>query len=112
MLSPSVEALMIGNCCKAIKAARTKNGMNVSRTPLRCSKLDLFLARSRTMLVKSTSYMQWTCALVRRDSTMRCAIILRMFVMGTRSPGMEAGVGLAAGAEAAGLDGTGVEVAG
>src|ERR1041385_2824034 len=107
MLSPSVEALMIGNCCNAINAARTKNGMKVSRWPLRCSKLDLFLARKRTMLVKSTSYIQWTCALVRRDSTMRCAIILRIFVMGTRSPGIEVGAGLAAGAAGAGFDGAG-----
>ena len=34
--------------------------------------------------------MQWTWALVRRDSIMRWAMILRMWVMGTRSPGMEA----------------------
>ena len=45
------------------------------------------------MRVMSTSNMPWTCALVRRDSIMRCAMIRRMLVMGTRSPGMTAGVG-------------------
>src|SRR5215472_6679514 len=44
-------------------------------------------AGAMTLRVKSTSYMQWTCALVRRDSIMCLAISLRMFDMGTRSPG-------------------------
>ena len=43
--------------------------------------------------VRSTSNMQWTWALVRRDSIMRCAMMRRMFVIGTRSPGMATGVG-------------------
>ena len=59
------------------------------------------------MRVMSTSNMQWTCALVRRDSIMRCAMILRICVIGTTSPGMVASVG------ADGLDaGEGVAVAG
>src|ERR1700674_376481 len=91
MLSPSSEALMIGHCCSAMMAARTKNGMNVRRTPWRCSKPAFCLLRRLTMRLKSTSYMQWTWALVRRDSIMRWAIILRIFVMGTRSPGYGAG---------------------
>src|SRR6478609_5777089 len=43
------------------------------------------------MRVRSTSNMQWTWALVRRDSIMRCAMILRTWFMGTRSPGIDAG---------------------
>src|ERR1700733_11917821 len=74
-------------------AARTKNGMKVSRTPWRCSNPFLCLARRLTMRVKSTSYMQWTWALVRRDSIMRWAMILRILVRGTRSPGYAAGAG-------------------
>src|ERR1700690_1468538 len=45
------------------------------------------------MRVRSTSNMQWTWTLVRRDSIMRCAMILRMWFMGTRSPGIDAGAG-------------------
>ena len=82
---------MIGHCCSAMMAARTKNGMNVRRTPWRCSKPAFCLLRRLTMRLKSTSYMQWTWALVRRDSIMRWAIILRIFVTGTRSPGYGAG---------------------
>jgi hypothetical protein len=48
----------IGNCCTAMMVARTKNGMKVRRTPWRCSKALLCLARRVTMRVKSTSYMQ------------------------------------------------------
>src|SRR6266853_5319243 len=103
---------MIGHCCRAMIAARTKNGIKVRRTPWRCSNAFLCLARSATMREKSTSYMQWTWALVRRDSIMRWAMILRMFVMGTRSPGYGAGAGGAAGrggaAEDAGAWGEGV----
>jgi hypothetical protein len=58
MLSPSSEALMMGHCCTAMMAARTKNGMKVRRTPWRCSNALLCLARRVTMRVKSTSYMQ------------------------------------------------------
>src|SRR5258706_7448223 len=93
MLSPSSEALTIGYCCKAIIAPRTKNGMKVRRAPLRCSKPDFCLLRRLEMRVKSTSNMQWTCALVRRDSIMRCALMLRIFVSGARSPGVGGGGG-------------------
>src|SRR5512140_3212954 len=104
-------ALMMGHCCKAMTAARTKKGMKVRRAPWRCSNPVLSLARRLTMRVKSTSYMQWTCALVRRDSIMCLAISLRMFVMGTRSPGYGAGAGGAAGRDVtvAGVLGVGVE---
>src|ERR1700733_6402158 len=114
MLSPSSDALIMGNCCSAMRAARTKNGMKVRRAPWRCSKPDLFRARMLTMRVKSTSYMQWTWALVRRDSIMRWAMILRMLVNGTRSPGMDAGAGRGAGGEATadGRDGAGVGAGG
>src|ERR1700730_4823009 len=117
MLSASSEALMIGHCCSAMMAARTKNGMNVRRTPWRCSKPAFCLLRRPTMRLKSTSYMQWTWALVRRDSIMRWAIILRIFVMGTRSPGYGAGAEGAAGrtsaeAEAVELAAAAPEVAG
>src|ERR1700692_4991038 len=65
--------------------------MKVSRAPCRCSKPFLSLLRKLTMRVISTSNMQWTWALVRRDSIMRCAIILRICDIGTRSPGMTDG---------------------
>src|ERR1700757_4190857 len=104
MLSPSMLALMIGHCCRAMTAARTKNGMNVRRAPWRCSNPDLSLLRRFTMRVRSTSYMQWTCALVRRDSIMWLGISLRMFYMGTRTPGYGAGVAGRGGAGAAGAD--------
>src|ERR1700693_4064863 len=91
MFSPSREAFTMGNCCSAMITARTKNGMNVSRAPCRCSNADLVLFRSCTMRVMSTSNMQWTWALVRRDSILRCAMILRVCDIGARSPGMVAG---------------------
>src|ERR1700693_606089 len=91
MLSPSIDALTMGNCCNVMMTARAKNGMKVRRAPWRFSKADLFLLRSCTMRVRSTSNMQRTWALVRRDSIMRCAMILRICVIGTRSPGMVAG---------------------
>src|SRR3989442_7969432 len=94
MFSPSIEALTMGNCCRVMMAARTKNGMKVRRAPWRFSKEDLALLRRFTMRVRSTSNMQWTCALVRRDSIIRWAMILRIWVMGTRSPGMEAEAGV------------------
>src|SRR5690348_15373152 len=86
----------------AMIAARTKNGMKVRRAPWRCSNPDLSLLRRFTIRVRSTSYMQWTWALVRRDSIMCLAISLRMFDMGTRSPGYGAGVAGRGGAGAAG----------
>ena len=39
------------------------------------------------MRVMSTLKTVWTCGLVRLDSTMRCAMMLRILVMGTRLPG-------------------------
>src|SRR5262244_1887497 len=95
---------MMGHCCKAMIAPRTKNGMNVSRAPWRCSNDALYLFRRLTMRLKSTSYMQCTCALVRRDSIMRCAMMRRIGVIGTRSPGIAAGAGVDTGREA-GVDG-------
>src|SRR6185369_9847994 len=64
------------------------------------------------MRVRSTSNMQCTWALVRRDSIMRWAMILRIWLMGTRSPGMATGAGvpasgLAEGTVAAGAAGAG-----
>src|SRR5467141_57982 len=112
MLSPSIEALTMGNCCSVMMTARAKKGMKVRRAPWRFSKADLVLLRRCTIRVRSTSYMQWTWALVRRDSIMRWAMILRMLVMGTRSPGYGAGAGGAAvrggAAEDAGAWGEGV----
>src|SRR6204780_2029205 len=93
MLSPSIDAFTMGNCCSAMIAARTKNGMKVSRAPCRCSKADFVLLRRWTIFVMSTSNMAWTWALVRRDSIMRCAMICRIFVMGTDSAGIAAGAG-------------------
>src|SRR5713226_5990826 len=117
MLSPSIEALTMGNCCSVMMTARAKKGMKVRRAPWRFSKADLVLLRRCTIRVRSTSYMQWTWALVRRDSIMRWAIILRIFIMGTRSPGYGAGAEGAAGrasaeAEAVELAAAEPEVAG
>src|SRR5277367_381710 len=109
MFSPSIEALTIGNCCSAMITARTKKGMNVRRAPCRCSKADLVLLRSSTMRVMSTSNMQWTWALVRRDSIIRWAMILRIWVIGTRSPGIAAAGG-ATFEEAGGVEGVGALV--
>ncbi len=58
MFSVSMDALTIGNCCRPMITARTKNGMKVSLAPWRCSKADLVLLRSCTMRVISTSNMQ------------------------------------------------------
>src|SRR6266436_7182676 len=91
MLSPSIEALTMGNCCSVMMTARAKKGMKVRRAPWRFSKADLVLLLRCTIRVRSTSNMQWTWALVRRDSIMRWAMILRIWFMGTRSPGIDAG---------------------
>ena len=40
------------------------------------------------MRVISTLKTVWTCGLVRLDSTMRCAMMERILVMGTSSPGL------------------------
>src|ERR1700747_1509551 len=82
---------MMVQLCSDLTAVGTNNGMKVRRAPWPCSNPALCLLRRSTMRVKSTSYMQWTWALVRRDSIMRWAMILRMLVMGTRSPGNGAG---------------------
>ena len=44
----------------------------------------------------STLKTVWTCGLVCLDSTMRCAMMLRILVMGTRLPGMGTSAGVAA----------------
>src|SRR5260221_13921695 len=98
MLSPSSEALTIGYCCKAIIAPRTKNGMKVRRAPLRCSKPDFCLLRRLEMRVKSTSNMQWTCALVRRHLVKGWAKMGTMFVGGANAPGGGAAGGASTGA--------------
>ena len=59
----------------------------MSLTPLRCSYLVFSFSRSLTMRVMSTLKTVWTCGLVRLDSTMRCAMMERILVMGTSSPG-------------------------
>ena len=56
-------------------------------TPLRCSYFDFSFSRSLTMRVMSTLKTVWTCGLVRLDSTMRWAMMERILVMGTSSPG-------------------------
>src|ERR1700736_3356975 len=99
----------------ATMAARVKRGMYVSLTPLRCSYFAFSFSRILTMRVISTLKTVWTCGLVRFDSTIRCAMMERIFDMGTSSPGCgcgaagfaaagagtEAGVGAEAGAAAA-----------
>src|ERR1700721_3197338 len=90
-------------------AARVMKGMYVSLTPFRCSYFDFSFSRSLTMRVMSTLKTVWTCGLVRFDSTMRCAMMERIFDMGTSSPGCgcgaagfaAAGAGAGAGAETA-----------
>jgi hypothetical protein len=68
-------------------AARVMKGMYVSLTPLRCSYFAFSFSRILTMRVMSTLNTVWTCGLVRFDSTMRCAMIERIFDIGTSSPG-------------------------
>src|SRR5271170_3520494 len=87
MASPSIDPLTIGCLRSATMAARVIKGMYVSLTPLRCSYLDFSFSRILTMRVMSTLKTVWTCGLVRLDSTMRCAMIERIFDMGTSSPG-------------------------
>src|SRR5258707_9717387 len=99
---------------KATMAARVMKGMYVSLTPLRCSYFDFSFSRILTMRVISTLKTVWTCGLVRFDSTMRCAMMERIFDIGTSSPGWgwgAAGLG-AAGAEADGGETAGVGVSG
>src|SRR5579871_966375 len=88
----------------ATMAARVMNGMYVSLTPLRCSYFDFSFSRSRTMRVISTLKTVWTCGLVCLDSTIRFAMIERILLIGTTSPGKGAaavGTGEAVGAETA-----------
>src|SRR5271154_3993114 len=88
-------------------AARVINGMYVSLTPFRCSYFDFSFSRILTMRVMSTLKTVWTCGLVCFDSTMRCAMMERIFDIGTSSPGNgcgAAGLGVA-GAEGAGAGG-------
>src|SRR5882672_3249320 len=94
---------------RATIAARVMKGMYVNLTPLRCSYFDFSFSRILTMRVMSTLKTVWTCGLVRLDSTMRCAMIERIFDIGTSSPGCGWG---AAGLAAAGAEGAGVDAAG
>src|ERR1700733_8283984 len=89
-------------------AARVIKGMYVSLTPLRCSYLDFSFSRSFTMRVISTLKTVWTWGLVRFDSTIRCAMMERIFDIGTSSPGC----GCGADGPAAGLADTGAAGAG
>src|SRR4030088_1389427 len=75
----------------ATMAARVMKGIYVSLTPLRCSYFDFSFSRILTMRVISTLKTVWTCGLVRFDSTMRCAMMERIFDMGTSSPGCGCG---------------------
>src|ERR1700729_3579862 len=97
MASPSIDPLTMGCLRSAAMAARVMKGMYVSLTPLRCSYFAFSFSRSLTMRVMSTLKTVWTCGLVCLDSTMRFAIIERILVMGTSSPGMGAGGGVGAG---------------
>src|ERR1700690_4051770 len=92
-----MEPLTMGCLRSAAMAARVMKGMYVSLTPLRCSYFDFSFSRSLTIRVISTLKTVWTCGLVRLDSTMRWAMMERIFVMGTISPGCGcAAAGLAA----------------
>src|SRR6185312_15240889 len=93
-----MEAFTTGCLRSAMMAARVMNGMKVSLTPLRCSYLDFSFSRRRTMRVISTLKTVWTCGLVCLDSTMRFAMMARILVMGTSSPGSGADAGAAGGA--------------
>src|SRR5271170_1988239 len=113
MASPSIDPLTIGCLRSATMAARVMKGMYVSLTPLRCSYLDFSFSRILTMRVISTLKTVWTCGLVRFDSTMRCAMMERIFVIGTSSPGCGWGAaglaGAGAVAEGAGAAATGFD---
>src|SRR5258705_8209695 len=99
MASPSIEPLTMGCLRSATMAARVMKGMYVSLTPLRCSYFAFSFSLILTMRVISTLKTVWTCGLVRFDSTMRCAMMERIFAIGTSSPGWGCG---AAGFAAAG----------
>src|SRR5689334_18507780 len=87
MLSPTTDEFMIGFTRMPCNIALAMKGRNVSFTPLRASHALRFLSRKRAMRVISTLKIEWTCALVCLDSTIRSAIFLRIGVMGTDSPG-------------------------
>src|SRR6202041_2015087 len=96
-----MEPLTMGCLRSAAMAARVMKGMYVSLTPLRCSYFDFSFSRSLTMRVISTLKTVWTWGLVRLDSTMRWAMMERIFDMGTSSPGCGCAATGLAGAEAA-----------
>src|SRR3954468_2302479 len=83
----------MGMALMPASTARLMNGMKVSFTPLRCSKLAFCLSRILTMRVMSTLKTVWTWALVCLDSAMRLAMMERIFDMGTNSPGSGGGIG-------------------
>ena len=62
----------------AFTAARAKKVVGVSLTPFFCSNCFLIFSRRFMTRVMSISYTVCTCALVRLDSTMRCAMTLRI----------------------------------
>ena len=72
-------------------AARQKNGIIVSRVPVRCSKFAFSRCRMAMTRDRSTSKTLCTCALVRFDCTMRSAIFLRIADIGITAPGMAIG---------------------
>src|SRR3954462_4905414 len=86
MDSPSTDEFTMGICLMPAMTAREMNGIYVSFTPLRCSKLFFCFSRIFTMRVMSTLKTVWTCALVCFDSAMRLAMMLRILLIGTRSP--------------------------
>src|SRR5580704_4897702 len=112
MASPSIEAFTMGILRRVAMTARERKGMYVNLTPLRCSYFDFSFSRILTMRVMSTLKTVWTCGLVRFDSTMRCAMIERIFVIGTSSPGCGWGAAGLAGAEAAGIEAAGAAATG
>src|SRR5215472_512744 len=111
MLSPTTEALTTGLMRIPCISALAMKGMNVSFTPCRSSQPLRTFSRSLTMCVISTLKMVWTWALVRRDSTMRSAIFLRIAVIGTSLPGSSVNEG-AAGVAGRGTAGAAGDVAG
>src|SRR5260370_450876 len=86
MPSPTTDAFTTGLVRTPCINALAMKGMYVSFTPWRASHPLRIFSRNLTMRVISTLKIVCTCALVRRDSTMRSAIFLRMGDLGTRAP--------------------------
>src|SRR5579875_3607733 len=107
MASPSIEALMMGILRSVATTAREINGIYVNLTPLRCSYFDFSFSRIFTMRVKSILKTVCTCALVRLESTMRCAMMDLIRLIGTSSPGSAEVTGAAGAAAFAAAGGAG-----